>query len=70
MSNQEISITQTPILNIQQIRLIDVFIIAPFCFYVASQKNLSVGIRTGLILLGAATLIFNGSNYLLNRKKL
>lgn len=61
--------TYTPLLTIQQVRLIDVFVVAPFCFYVASQKTLSTPVRVGLFFLGLATLIYNGNNYLINRKK-
>lgn len=68
MTNQETTSTYTPILTIQQVRLIDVFIVAPFCFYVASQKSLSTPIRAGLVVLGAATLLFNANNYLKNKK--
>jgi flagellar assembly factor FliW len=60
--------TYTPILTIQQVRLIDVFVVAPFCFYVAFQKNISKPVKTGLLILGFSTLIFNGYNYLINKK--
>jgi hypothetical protein len=46
----------------------DVFIVAPFCFYVASYKTLPNSVRAGLFILGAATFIYNGNNYLKNRK--
>lgn len=68
MTNKETTSTYTPILTIQQVRLIDVFVVAPFCFYVASQKSLSTPIRAGLVVLGAATLLFNANNYLKNKK--
>lgn len=68
MTNQETTTTYTPILTVQQVRLIDVFVVAPFCFYVASQKSLSTPIRAGLVILGATTLLFNANNYLKNKK--
>jgi hypothetical protein len=66
---QEFTITQTPFMSVQDVRLIDVFVVAPFCFYVATYKTLPMWVRGGLILLGATTLIFNGNNYLKNLKK-
>lgn len=68
MTNQETTTTYTPILTVQQVRLIDVFVVAPFCFYVASQKSLSTPIRAGLAIIGATTLLFNANNYLKNKK--
>jgi hypothetical protein len=65
---KETSITQTPIINVQQVRLLDVFVVSPFCFYAASFKSLPNHVRIGLGVLGAATLIYNGNNYLKNRK--
>ena len=61
--------TFTPILTVQQVRLLDVFLVAPFCFYVATYKTLPTPVRAGLVVLGAATLIFNGNNYLKNINK-
>ena len=68
MTKQETTTTYTPFLTIQQVRLIDVFVVAPFCFYVASQKSLSTTLRAGLVVLGSATLLFNANNYLKNKK--
>lgn len=66
---KETSTTITPIVSVQTIRLVDVFVIAPFCFYVATYKTLPTYVRAGLLILGATTLYYNGQNYLLNRKK-
>jgi hypothetical protein len=66
---KEITSTETPFLTVQQVRLLDVFVVSPFCFYVASFKTLPNPVRAGLFILGAATLIYNGNNYLKNRKK-
>jgi len=68
MTKIETSITQSPFLSVQQIRLVDVFVVSPFCFYLASQKILSNPIRVGLFVLGLTTLIYNGNNYLKNKK--
>jgi hypothetical protein len=65
---KEQTITQTPLMSVQDVRLIDVFVVAPFCFYTATYKSLPTWVRAGLVILGATTLYYNGSNYLLNRK--
>jgi hypothetical protein len=44
--------TQTPFITIQQVRLLDVFVVAPFCFYVATYKTLPKEVRLGLFVLG------------------
>jgi hypothetical protein len=67
MTKKETTITFSPFLSVQQIRLVDVFVVAPFCFYVASQKSLSNPIRVGLFVLGLTTLVYNGNNYLKNK---
>lgn len=51
-------------MNVQQVRLLDVFVVAPFLFYVGTRKELPQTLRFGLVALGAATLIYNGKNYL------
>lgn len=51
-------------MNVQHIRLIDVFVIAPFLFYVGTRKELSQPIRFGVVALGVATLLYNGKRYL------
>lgn len=69
MNKVEQTITETPFMSVQDVRLIDVFVVAPFCFYVATYKSLPTWVRGGLVVLGASTLIFNGNNYLKNLKK-
>lgn len=69
MKKTEVTTTETPFLTIQQVRLIDVFVVAPFCFYAASFKTLPNWVRGGLVVLGASTLLYNGNNYLKNVKK-
>ena len=52
----------------QNIRLIDVFIIAPICVYAGTYKTLPTWIRYSLITIGIATAYYNGKNYLINKK--
>jgi len=57
------------ILNKQQVRLLDVFLVAPFLIYTSTLKGVpSKRIRLSLLVLGLATLVYNGINYL-NEKK-
>jgi hypothetical protein len=65
---KEQSITHTPLISVQDVRLLDVFVVAPFCFYTATFKSLPTWVRAGLVILGTSTLLYNGRNYLLNRK--
>lgn len=45
-------------------RVADVFLIGPFLIYVATLKVLPTYIRVMLFILGVATIIYNGINYL------
>lgn len=65
----ETTTTETPFLTVQQVRLIDVFVIAPFCLYVASFKSLPSPVRAGLVVLGVSTFLFNANNYIKNIPK-
>lgn len=56
-------------MDVQNVRLVDVFVIAPFLIYVGSNKTLSNPIRFGLWAIGIATLMYNADNYLKNIKK-
>ena len=54
----------------QQVRLYDVFLVAPFLFYVGNKATgLARWERYGIYLIAAGTLIYNGSNYLRNRNR-
>ena len=55
-------------LNVQDIRLIDVFIIAPFLLYVSSKKELSPMVRLTLFTFGSLTILYNANNYLINKQ--
>ncbi len=64
----ETTLTETPFITVQQVRLIDVFVVAPFCLYVATRPGLSKPVKLGMAVLGIATLLYNGNNYLKNKK--
>lgn len=53
----------------QNIRLIDVFVIAPICIYAGIYKSSPNWIRYALIGIGLATAYYNGKNYIRNSKK-
>jgi hypothetical protein len=55
------------IISRQQVRLLDVFVVAPFLFYAASKQS-DNKLKYGLYGLAALTLVYNGVNYL-NEKK-
>lgn len=51
----------------QAIRLLDILILAPFLIYAGVKKStLPNYIRTGLVITGVATALYNGRNYLKN----
>jgi len=53
----------------QNIRLVDVFVIAPICVYAGIKaKTLPNLIRASLVVIGVATFYYNGKNYLINKK--
>jgi hypothetical protein len=56
-------------LDVQVIRLIDVFFIAPVLIYTSTKEELPKPLRITLAALGVATLIYNGHHFLLNAKK-
>lgn len=56
-------------IDVQHVRLIDVFFIAPVLIYAGFQPSLPKALRVTLVVLGVATIIYNGHNYLINRKK-
>jgi hypothetical protein len=55
-------------LKVQDIRLMHLLFIGPFLIYVGTKKELSLPVRLTLVGLGAATIIYNGNNYLKNKK--
>lgn len=52
----------------QVIRLVDVFLIGPVLIYASTFKSLPNYLRAVLFFIGLATIIYNGNNYLKNRK--
>jgi len=52
------------ILHVQNVRLLDVFVVAPFLIYTSTLRGNPNWVRLSLFLLGGATLIYNGHNYL------
>lgn len=52
----------------QSVRLIDILFIAPFLLWLSMDKNLPSWVRMTLMVLGAATLIYNAHNYNKNDK--
>lgn len=53
----------------QNIRLVDVFFIAPVCVYAGIKaKELPTWIRISLVGIGLATFYYNGKNYLINKR--
>jgi hypothetical protein len=51
----------------QLVRLVDVFIIAPYLIHLSQNKKLDKTNKNILIGLGLSTLIYNGANYLKNK---
>ena len=51
----------------QLVRLVDVFIIAPYLINLSLDKKLDKTNKNILMGLGLATLIYNGANYLKNK---
>lgn len=54
--------------NKQQVRLMDVFILAPFLFW-ASSKTDNKTAKYGLMVAGLLTFVYNGTNYIFEASK-
>lgn len=52
----------------QAIRLADVFIVGPVLIYASTFNSLPKPLRFMLFIIGLATILYNGNNYLKNRK--
>lgn len=70
MIKEEIKTEIIEVQKSQNIRLVDVFVIAPICVYAGTQKSLPTWLRYSLITIGIATAYYNGKNYLENKKRL
>lgn len=51
-------------MNVQTVRLIDVFVIAPILIYAGGQKSINESLRHAILTIGIATLFYNSHNYL------
>ena len=65
--NETTQETVTEISKSQNIRLIDVFVLAPIMVYAGTFKTLPTWVRLSLIGMGVATAVYNGKNFLENR---
>jgi hypothetical protein len=59
--------TDTEVQKTQNIRLVDVFLIGPVLIYASTFKTLPTYLRVALLLIGVATIIYNGNNYIKNK---
>lgn len=57
------------ILDKQNVRLLDVFVVAPFLIYTATLKHSPSWVRASLLFLGFATLGYNGYHFIEESKK-
>lgn len=52
------------LIDVQTVRLLDVFVVAPFLFYASTHKSQPEWVKFGLFVIASATLIYNGRRYL------
>lgn len=57
------------IISKQNVRLVDVFVVAPILIYSSTLKHSPNWIRASLLLIGIATLGYNGYHFLDEAKK-
>ena len=50
----------------QSVRLLDVFVLAPYLIYLAQKKELTKLDKQMLIIIAGATIVYNGRNYIKN----
>jgi hypothetical protein len=55
-------------MDVQTIRLIDVFVIAPILIFASTQDRIGKPTRYAILAIGIATLVYNGHNYLKVKK--
>jgi len=68
MVTEEDKTNITEISKSQNIRLLDVFFIGPYMIYISKKaKGLSKLESFTLLVLGVATIFYNGKNYLNNK---
>jgi ABC-type enterobactin transport system permease subunit len=51
-------------MDVQKVRLADIFFIAPVLMYASTQKQLSDSMRLTILGIGVATLVYNAHNYI------
>lgn len=51
-------------MDVQTVRLLDVFVIAPILIYASGEERLSKPMRYAILGIGLVTLFYNGHNYL------
>ncbi len=69
MIHSKVETTISEFQKSQYVRLLDVFVIAPFLFGIAIGFALPIVFRILLILLALATIFYNGYNFLKNTEK-
>lgn len=62
--------TVTEVSKSQNVRLVDVFVLAPIMIYAGTFKALPMWVRVSLIGMGVATAVYNAKNFLENRSNL
>jgi hypothetical protein len=68
--DEETQETVTEVSKSQNVRLADVFILAPIMIYVGTFKALPMWLRVSMIGMGVATAVYNGKNFIENRSNL
>lgn len=66
----EITDVKEEINKTQGIRLLDVFVIAPICFYAGLKyyDKMPKLLALSLITIGVSTAVFNGRNFIITKK--
>lgn len=59
---------ESKIKKVQQVRLLDVVVVAPFLIYTSTLKHSPKWVRASLLFLGLATLGYNGYHFLEEEK--
>jgi hypothetical protein len=53
--------------DVQNVRIIDVFVLGPLMIYTATQKSLPFWLRMTLLFFGITTILYNADNYIKNK---
>ena len=56
------------ILDVQNVRLLDIFVVTPFLIYTSTLRTNPSWVRFSLLVLGVSTFVYNGVNYLKEKK--